>query len=116
MKVSLSSTPCPISLPILPQNATWHSAEVNVPSGFSWIMSIVARYSNTYSGYVAVDDIKMVGCSSKPTTPPSVYLPPPPIVGSYRDDGYTYCFVVGNPQPKITWLQKNMLIHRDSTR
>ena len=79
-------------------------------------MSIVTTFSTSYTGYVAVDDILMDGCTSKPTTPPNVLSPPPPIVGNYRDNGYTYCFVVGNPQPKITWLQKNMLLHKDSTR
>ena len=98
------------------QNATGHAAEINVPSGWSWVMTIVSQFTGSYSGYVAVDDIVMEGCTSQPTSPPNVYLPPPPIVGNYRDTGSTYCYVTGNPQPKITWLQKNMLIHRDSTR
>ena len=47
-------------------------------------MSIVADFTDGYYGYVAVDDFKLNGCTSHPTTPPNIVIPPRPIVGNFR--------------------------------
>ena len=98
------------------QNATWHSASVKVQQRWSWAMTIEGVQGSGYMGYMAVDDIQLVGCESRPTSSPSITIPPKPIVGNYLSEGVTYCMVDGNPQPTVSWLQKNMLIHKDSSR
>ena len=79
-------------------------------------MTIVGTLGSGYGGYMALDDVTLVGCTSKLTSSPSIVMPPKPIVGTYLGDGTTFCMVDGNPQPKVSWLQKNMFIHKDSAR